>query len=180
MKHLSVEQIETYVAGRDREVDAHLATCARCQRELAAEQRLVRALSRLERLAPSPEFAARLERALMRTDTKARRQVSDAPRPSPTWTGVAALLAALLLVVFAYQTLVGLQDSGTLDFVSLFASRPDLLSTYPTESLSALFESLPLVELALTVVLFVIALVLAQEFFLARHTIGRLTGHSKP
>jgi len=45
---------------------------------------------------------------------------------------------------------------------------------YPTESLSALLESLPLVEFMLTLVLLVIAVVLAEQFVMARNAVGRL------
>ncbi len=180
MVHLSVEQIENYAEGRDPELDQHVATCPVCRRELALEQRLTRALMRLERSAPSPEFAARLERALSRGESAVREWSSANPRPSLAWTGVAALLASALLVVFAYQTVVALQEGGALDFVSLFASRPDLLSMYPTESLNALIESLPLVGLLLTLGLFVIALVLADQFLMARSGAAHIAGHGKP
>jgi hypothetical protein len=168
MTHLSVEQMENYAEGQDPELDAHVTACPRCQRELAAEQRLARALMRLERLAPSPEFAARLDRALARAESATRGWSDVTHRPSLLWTGVAALLASALLVVFAYQTVVAFQDGGALDFVSLFASRPDLLSTYPIESLNALIESLPLVEFLLTLGLLVIAVVLGEQFMTAR------------
>ncbi len=173
MKHLSVEQIESYVEGQERALDAHVAICAQCQHELLMERRIVQALRHLERVAPSPEFAVRLDQALERAEA-ARAQAPVVRRPSFAWTGIAALLASLLLMVFAYQTLVAFQEGGALDFVSLYASRPDLLSMYPTESVSALIESFPLVEFLLTLVLLVIAVVLAQQFVIARNAIGRM------
>ncbi len=173
MKHLDVEQIENYTEGQSRALDAHLALCAQCREELLAERRLAQTLRRLERIAPSPEFAVRLDQALERAE--ARRGI-PAPgyRSVSAWTGLAALLVSGLVLVFAYQTMIALQEGGALDFVSLYASRPDLLSMYPTESLSALVESLPLVEFLLTLVLLVITVVLAQQFVLARNAMSRM------
>ncbi len=170
MSHLTPDQVENYSEGQNRELDAHIAACARCQSELAVERRLGQALTRLERFSPSPEFAARLEHALGRAESTARPRAT-APRPfSFSWIGVAALVASGLLLVFAYQTLVAFQEGGTLDFVALYFSRPDLLSTYPSESLSALIESLPLAEFTLTLGLLVIAVVLGQQFLNVRNS----------
>lgn len=179
MVHLSVEQIEDYAEGQDPELDQHVAACPICWRELDLDRRLTRGLMRLERVAPSPEFVARLDRALGRGESAVRERSGASPRPSLAWTGVAALLASALLLVFAYQTVVALQEGGALDFVSLFASRPDLLSLYPMESLNALIESLPLFGFLLTLGLFVIALVLADQFLMARSRTAHIAGHGK-
>ena len=168
MKHLSPEQLESYQEGQDPGLDLHLARCSQCRQDVIAERRLAQALRHLERYAPSVEFAAALDRTLERAET-ARAPEAAARRPSFAWTGIAALLASLLLVVFAYQTLDAFQTGGALDFVSLYASRPDLLSMYPLESVSALIESLPLVEFLITLVVLIIAVVLTQQFVTARN-----------
>ena len=172
MKHPSLEQIENYKEGQARALDAHLATCEQCRRELAAERRMAQALRHVERIAPSPEFAVRLDQALARAETAQRPPVY---RPAFAWTGLAALLVSGLLLVFAYQTAMALQEGGALDLVSLYASRPDVLSMYPTEALSALLESLPLVEFLLTLVLLLITVVLAQQFVIERAATGHIT-----
>ncbi len=178
MNHLTLDQIENYVPGQDRELDAHLASCVRCQSELAAERRLAHALTRLERFSPSPEFSAQLDRALARAESTSLEQLAK-PRRASVWTGLAALLSSFLLLIFAFQTIIAFQDGGSLDFVSLYFSRPDLLSTYPSESLSALLESLPLVEFALTRGLLVIAVVLVQQFFGGTSAWGQTMGKSE-
>jgi len=120
MTHLSVEQIDSYVAAQAPALDAHLASCAQCRRELSAERRIAQALRHLERVAPSPEFAARLDRALERV-ASVRVRPTHVDRPSFAWTGIAALLASFLLAVFAYQTLVGFQEGAR---STLFPSTP--------------------------------------------------------
>ncbi len=178
MSHLTLEQIENYAEGRDRALDAHVATCAKCQHEIAAERRLTHALMRLERFSPSPEFAAQLDRTLQPTELTTARQLVKPRRPSAL-IGVAALSVSFLLLIFASQTIVLFQEGGALDFVSLYFSRPDLLSTYPSESLSALIESLPLAEFALTLGLLVVAIVLAQQFFNGSNAMGQALGKSE-
>ncbi len=172
MSHLNLDQIENYQEGLTPELDAHLATCARCQKQIAHASEMNRALGEMERVAPAPTFAARLERALAHEE-HARRRIALSPRPQPVWTGLAALLAATLLLVFAFETVVAFQNSGALDFVSLFASRPDLLSMYPAESISALVESFPLLEFLLTLGSLFVAAVLAQQFVGARTRVMR-------
>ncbi len=164
MEHLSPEQIEEYAAGQNARLDAHLAACPLCSGRLASEQRLTRALGRLERASPSPEFFSRLDAALAaRAAMAAPARPAGARRLSRLLEGVAALAALVLLVLFAGQAALTLQERGALEFITLLATHPDLLSTYPGESLSALFESLPLVESLLMVGLFVVTLVLGQR-----------------
>ncbi len=178
MNHLTWEQIENYAEGRERALDAHVADCAQCQHEIAAERRLTHALTRLERFSPSPEFTAQLDRALEQAESNSLHQALKTRRPS-VWTGIAALLASLLLLIFASQTILLLQEGGALDFLLLYFSRPDLLSMYPSESLNALIESLPLVEFILTLGLLYIAITLAQQFFGGANALGQTMGKSE-
>ena len=166
MTHLTPGQIEDYQEGRDRALDAHVSSCPRCLREVKIERRINRALAHMERYAPSPEFAARLDRALGKLEAPVYKPISE--RSGSRWMVLAALLSALLLLILALQTVIAFRDGGALDFVSLYLSQPDLLSTYPTEALSALVESLPLVEMLLTLGLVVIVAVLGQQFLASR------------
>ncbi len=167
MTHLTRDQIEDYQEGQDRALDAHVSSCTRCAREVNVERRINRAIAHLERYAPSPEFVTRLDRALGKLEPPAPEPVSG-PVFSP-WMVVAATLSSLLLLILALETVIAFRDGGALDFVSLYLSQPDLLSTYPTEALSALLESLPLVEIILTLGLGVIVAVLGQQFLASRN-----------
>ncbi len=169
MSHLTFDQIEDYVEGVSPQLDAHIASCPRCRRELATMGRLTRALSHLERVTPSPSFSAELDRALAQSAVQP--QPASRPDPSFAWTGLATFLASVLLLAFSYQTLVALQEGGTVDFVSRYFSRPDLVSTYPSEAFGALLESLPIVELAWTGVILLIAIVLFRELLRSRRVI---------
>ena len=166
MTHLTREQIEDYEEGRDRALDAHVSSCPRCTREVKLERRISRALAHMERYAPSPEFVTRLDRALGKLEPPAGRATADASF-SP-WMIVAATLASVLLLILAVETAIAFRDGGALDFVSLYLSQPDVFSSYPTEALSALVESLPLVEILLTLGLGVIVAALGQQFFASR------------
>ncbi len=178
MNHLTLEQIENYAEGRERELDAHVATCEQCQSEIVAERQLTHALTRLDRFSPSPEFTAQLDRALEQAQLTSLRQMVKTRRLS-LWTGIAALLASFLLLIFASQTILLLQEGGALDFLLLYFSRPDLLSMYPSESFGALIESLPLVEFILTLGLLYIAITLAQQFFRGSNALGQAMGKNE-
>ncbi len=159
MEHLTDVQIEEFAEGQAPQFAEHVNSCALCGRNVALARRLAGALARVERAAPSREFAVRLDKRLALVT--AQGAVSEL---SAFLVGLAAFFASLLLLVFIYQTVLGFQQGGVFDFVSLFLSRPDLLAQDPFDALGALLESLPLLQLLFTFGLFVIALVLAQEF----------------
>jgi hypothetical protein len=169
MIHLSSEQIENYAEGASHEVDEHLSSCLRCQRSIVQDRAVTRALSALDRIPPSREFAASLEAAM-----DAAMGVRGEWQPNQNWIGVAAFSSMMLLLVFGYQTIMGLQYGGALDFLSLYASRPELISRYPSEALGALVESLPLLEFVLSLGLFILAAVLGHQF------VGRWRSTSRP
>ncbi len=168
MKHLTDEQIEAFAEGQAAALAAHVDACAQCKQQVLREQRLIRALAAQERAVPSREFVARLGDRL----TLEMNPGPAAPL-SPGLVGFAAAFAAVLLLVFVYQTMLAFQQSGAADFLSLFISRPDLLRLDPYDAVSALLESLPLLELVFTFGLFIIALVLTREFAEARSAAGR-------
>jgi hypothetical protein len=159
MSHLTYEQTESYVQGENSDLDAHVVTCSHCQGEISDERALTRALANLERVAPFPEIAARLEQAFAST-----KRGGKEPKPHLGWVGLAACSSTLLLLVFGYQMVLALQYGGALDFLSLYSSHPDLISTYPSEALGALVESLPLLEVLLTLAFLILAAALGQQF----------------
>ncbi len=172
MRHLTSAEIERAAEqAPDASREPHLAECTECRQAVASERKFARALSRIPRAEPRPDLAARIQAALPP-------QIEPNAWLRPNLMAIATILAGGLLLVVAYQTIVELQLGGAWDFVSLFASRPDILSAYPFESLSALAESLPLLELALTFGLLVVTVILAQELFLLRRAVGH--GWARP
>jgi hypothetical protein len=159
MRHLTAEQIENYAEGITLEPEPHLASCLRCQLSVAQERTMTLALSKLEPIAPSRDFAAGLDGAL-----DVVRRVTEDRQSNQIWVGVAAFSSLLMLMVFGYQAIMAFQYGGALDFLSLYASRPDLISRYPTEAVAALVESLPLLETVLSLGLLILAVVLGQQF----------------
>jgi hypothetical protein len=159
VSHLTYEQTESYLQGVDSDLDAHVMTCSHCQIEISNEHALTLALAKLERVAPSPEITARLQGAFAFAKRGGKER-----QPHLGWIGLAACSSTLLLMVFGYQMVLALQSGGALDFLSLYSSHPDLVSTYPSEALSALVESLPLLELLLTLAFLILAAAFGQQF----------------
>ncbi len=60
--------------------------------------------------------------------------------------------------------LFAFEESGALDFFSLVTSRPEVFATYSTDAYFALLESLPLLEIVLTLFALLTVLVLAQQW----------------
>jgi hypothetical protein len=112
--HLSDELLSTYLdgelpAGRAGAVEHHLASCAGCRARLDGMRRVVRSLTRLERVSPPPLLAQRVERrvALLgrertlveRLETRLRGLTLDSPMVV-TFAVVVALAA--ILYFFSY------------------------------------------------------------------------------
>jgi len=78
---------------------------------------------------------------------------------------IAFATAASILISFwfAFQMIADLYADDAFDFLTLFTSRPDLLFAYYSDALSALWESLPLTGIVLTLIAVAIAIVLAQQ-----------------
>ena len=162
MKHLSLNQIEDMAEGHaSDELREHVSGCAGCQARVAREVKLERALRALPRTEPASDLASRIQAAIP-SEASVR-----AWTPRLIQAGLAAGLAALIVIVLLYQTGLALQASGALDFISFYADQPDVVTMYPSEALSALIESLPLLEMLVTMGVLFIALALMRRFFAA-------------
>lgn len=171
-------QLDTYVegelAGPERvAVTAHLATCAACRRRADTLQQMAGLLYQLPR-EPAPEgLPARILAA-----------VEVQRRTAPAWSSrtviiaAGSLVAGLLAVWLAFETVLAALEGGVMDFVALLTSRPETLMVYPQEALYALVEAVPATELVLTLGMVLVALVLLNQV-LAIPGNGRLQGWTR-
>ncbi len=162
-RHLTALDIEAYIdEPPDKEVragmDAHLAACAVCRRRMAGNTRLNSLLQAIPRENAPRDLAARITAAveLRVAEDRARRE-----RLPPMIA--ATCFSALVTLWFAFEMVVGLQENGAFDFVSLVTSRPEILSAYSTDAFWALVESLPLPEIVLTLFALLTVVVLASQ-----------------
>jgi len=142
------------------EVEAHLRACALCQGRVSAARQMARALARLPRAEPAPDLAERVLATVRATHRRA-----EWPRAVAIGFGLA--FSVLLLLALALDTLLAFQEGETFEFVSLLTSRPETVMVYPTEALSALWESLPAMNIVLTAGILMIGLILAEQFVAA-------------
>lgn len=162
--HLTGEQLELYLAGESSgnaraPLSRHLANCALCQKRVAHTQRLELLLSNLPREKATGGLSSRIMAAVEWRVGEEQARSARAP-----WIAFATLISLVMTVWFGLQMLIALQDDGALDFFSLYASNPDLLSTYSADALFALVESLPISELLLTSFAVLVVIVLAQQW----------------
>jgi len=148
-------------------VEDHLLTCPSCRQRVANLRQMTTLLYQL----PVEELPAGLEARIVAAVGPAPAQEAV----NQSWLyraaiGLAALFSLLMLLALGYQTLLVWQQDGTGQFISLLAGNPDLALRYPTEALYAVLESLPVVEIALTLGI-ALVIVLLLEQFLA--TLGR-------
>lgn len=155
MSHLNDTVLDAYAEGqlttRERAAaDAHLATCGDCRLALIALAQMGDLLREHPRQTPPPELAAHILAELA---------PASAPRVRKGWTGHQWLAAGLsatvvwtLLVVLIGETALSAYRRGLGDFAELARLHPQALLRYPTEAMSAILESIPTVEVALTLV----------------------------
>ncbi len=170
MTHLSNEILDAYAEGAlSREerarADAHLAVCATCRLAVVSLAQVGDLLRDEPRVAPPADLAATVIATL---------EPSLAPVPAArpvrwNWprlalNGLAAALAWILLILLGGQTIVAAYRAGLADIAELFQAQPDLLSRYPTEAFYAIVETLPLLELGLTLVALVAAVWFLYHF----------------
>jgi hypothetical protein len=166
MEHLTNIEIDALDEQRaTATIREHILTCEFCRTRVTRAAKLDRALRAIPRHPPAPDLAARINAALADGAGVFRFPWR------PVVVGLATALAALFFVTFVYQTVVALQDGGAFEFIRLFASRPEIVSAYPNESLAALVEAMPLVEMLMTFGALVMAAVLLQQF------VGSLTSN---
>lgn len=157
-------------------LEDHLESCSSCRRKLAHLRQVTALLYRLPVEEPAPNLTARIVA-----------MVEDRVSPVPArrlWfhtaaIGLGILVSMYLLLSLGYQTLLAWQQGGAGQFISLLFNDPELMARYPTESLYAVLESLPVVELALTLGLSLVTLLLVEQLAgtLTSRTQAPLNGH---
>lgn len=152
-------------------VEHHLETCAACQQKLAALQQMTALLYQIPTETPAPNLAGRIV-----TTVEARMQRNPRYR---LWlhaaaVGLGLLFSAYLLLALGYQTLLAWQQGGAGQFISLLLNDPELIGRYPTESMYAVLEALPVAELALTVGSSLVVLLLIE------HLAGVMASRTQP
>ncbi len=142
-------------------VEDHLQMCPSCRQQLANVRQMTALLYHL----PVEETPAGLEARIMAAVNAPPERVDVVQ----TWLyraaiGLAALFSLLMLLALGYQTLLVWQQGGTGQFISLLAGNPDLALRYPTEALYAVLESLPIVEITLTLGISLVIVLLLEQF----------------
>jgi anti-sigma factor (TIGR02949 family) len=160
-------QLDAFVEGEvtrpDRvAVTTHLATCESCRQQADAAEQMAGLLYQLPRQ-PAPDGLP--DRILAAVEAQRR----PAPAWSPRTVMIAAgsLVAGLIAVWLAFETVVAAQEGGVIDFLTLLTSRPQTLLAYPQDALYALLEAIPVTELVLTLGMALIALVLLNQVLTA-------------
>jgi len=161
--HLTPRDLEIYAMGaaepRAREaMTQHLAACAACRARSHRAEKLESGLRDLPRQTAPSDLADRIVAAVDWRVTQ-----DEARRRRLPFIALATAASFVISFWFAFQMIVDLADNDAIDFLSLYASRPDLLFAYFSDALYALWESLPLTEIALTFIAVAIAIVLAQQ-----------------
>lgn len=161
--HLTATDVEAYIENQTTPaaraaVEQHLAACAICRQHIAADRRLDAALRTISREPAPQDLAARIGAnvELYQTQEQARRV------RIPFLAG-AMLFSILLVIWFAAELVVALQENGTVEFMTLLFDRPDLFSAYTVDAILAFAEALPMGELALTLFAILTVIVLMQQ-----------------
>jgi len=170
MSHLNDVILDAYAEGqlsaRERTAaDAHLATCPDCRLGLVALAQMGDLLREQPRQAPPPELSHRI-----------LAELAPAPVPPvrPRWTasqwlaaGLSATVAWTLLVILVGETALSANRRGLGDLAELARLHPQVVTRYPSEALSAILESIPAVEVALTLVALALGLWLLTQIVAA-------------
>ena len=176
MSHLNDAILDAYAEGqltaRERaEADAHLATCAQCRTGMVALAQ-VGDLLRLEpREAPPDDLAVRI----MTNLAVAPPVMVKAGWSRARWiaSGVGTTLLWLMLIVLAGETFLAAYRRGLGDLAELVRSHPEVALHYPSEAFYALVESVPAIEMMLTLVALVLGLWLLTQMLSALPTESR-------
>src|SRR5512135_1396559 len=162
--HFTTMDVDQYV---QQEIDAktlhrletHLATCPMCRGLVAREQRIESALLEMPRVAAPHDLMVRITAAAELRVAEARARRERLP-----FIIAATFFSFLLSIWFGLQMLLAFQDNGALDFFSLITSRPEVFSMYSADAYFALIESLPILEIVLTIFALLTVVVLAQQW----------------
>jgi anti-sigma factor RsiW len=162
-KHLSPMELQTYVESECADsaraaIEGHLADCVSCRQRTHRAKRFENAMQDMPR-DPAPREMT--ERILATIDWRAAQE--QARRKRMPLIALATCSSVLLAIWFGTQMIAAFLQDDALDFFSLFTSRPDIFSTYSSDAVFALIESLPVGEILLTAFAVLIAIVLSQQ-----------------
>lgn len=161
--HLTPQELEAYVSDTLQETARaaamrHLDACAACRGRVHRVEKLELGLRAVPPVIPPKDLANQIVAAV-----DWRMSLEEARRKRLPFIALATAASIVVSLWFAFQAFTAFVDDDGLEFLSLYSQRPDLLSTYFFDALFALLESLPLQEIAMTIVAIVIAIVLAQQ-----------------
>jgi len=142
-------------------VEAHLAVCEACRRRLANLEQITRLLYALPPAQPAPDLARRVVAAV---EAQAARAPVRRPWRRLVPVGIGTLFSVWMLLALGYQTLLAWRQSGAGQFISLLFRDPGLALRYPAEVVYAILESLPILELGLTLGLALVMVLLLEQF----------------
>jgi predicted anti-sigma-YlaC factor YlaD len=162
--HISRDELDLYSEGelsgsRLEQVERHLEECRSCQARAANCREWVGELRALPREAPSPDLAPRIAAAVDLRIFQGRLRRSRLP-----FVAAAMGLSVLLVIWFGIQTVVALQDNGTLYLFSLLTSRPEILLADSVDTIWACIEALPLLQAVLMLSALFTVIVLVQQW----------------
>jgi hypothetical protein len=155
---------------------AHLAACPMCRGLVERDREIESALVELPRAMAPRDLIVRIMSAAELRGAEARARWERLP-----FIVAATFFSFLLSIWFGLQMLLAFQDNGALDYFSLITSRPEVFSLYSADAYFALIESLPILEIVLTVFALLTVLVLAQQWvdIVQPNTSYLLNGHSQ-
>jgi len=164
-EHLTSSQFEHWLdhtldSDEQAHLSQHLAACAACRARLQSEARLEVALRAQPRGTPPHDLVT-----LITTAVEWRVAQEQTRRTRVPFIAAATLFSVLLLLWFGFAMIVALEDKNAVDFFFWITSHPEILQTHFFESLSALFELLPISEMFLTLFALFTVAVLAQQWF---------------
>lgn len=151
MAHLTQYEIEAINGNESvaRATCEHFSKCVVCQQRVADAARFERALRQLERVTPESDLPARIIASLPQNARDAN---------TNAWLGVATLLTALIGFALAYQAAFTLNANGAFELVSSYTFQPEIVAMYPDQAWSALASAIPWMTVAISFVMFTIAL----------------------
>lgn len=167
--HLTPQRVEAYVTGEiaDNAREAttqHLAHCAACR---ARVDRALKLEVELRALAPVNVPHHLNDQIIAAVDWRVT--LEETRRKRLPYIAFATFASIVISLWFLFQMLSALLDDDALDFLALYTTRPDIFSNFFSDALFALVESLPLQEIAMTVIAVAIAIVLAQQLVESFH-----------
>lgn len=161
--HLTPRDLESYVTGAMEdparaESTRHLADCAPCRARVDRARKLEEHLRALPRVNAPHHLNDRIIAAI-----DWRVTLEENRRRRMPYIAFATVASLFVSAWFLFQLMTALMEDDAVDYLSLFTRRPDLFSTYFSDAFFVLIESLPLLEIAMSIFAIAIMIVLAQQ-----------------